>query len=207
MVLNQSLEECSTSFIGIAFARCGRTTRLSGSLNVRVRSSRISRRAVDIVQGGVARRAGPDSWRLFPSLGVMGLVALATLWEKRFVFPPERGSNSLAQVPRFLQQVIDMAQCFVEKRGLQRIHGDRALLPAIGTPKWISATNEALIGEFAPLLLRPAFERPSSFLRFDPFLCSDLKRGVCKTNSHRCALSLFSLGILQIGCGGSVRTL
>ena len=47
----------------------------------------------------------------------------------------ERSSNTLSQQSRFGQQVIEMPERFPKYGRLERIHGDREYLNAIGTPE------------------------------------------------------------------------
>jgi len=57
----------------------------------------------------------------------MRFVMKATLGVERFAFSVERSRYSLAEMSRLGQQIIDVPQSFSEHRGLQRIHGDRAI--------------------------------------------------------------------------------
>jgi len=59
----------------------------------------------------------------------------ATFGKERLAFSMERSSNTLSQQSRFGQQVIEMPERFSKYGRLERIHGDREYLNAIGTPE------------------------------------------------------------------------
>jgi hypothetical protein len=65
---------------------------------------------------------------------------LSALWIERLLFSANGGGHALAEVPRLVQQVIKVPQSFAEYRRLDRIHGDRELLSAIGTPERVGAS-------------------------------------------------------------------
>jgi len=66
---------------------------------------------------------------------------MTTVGKEGLAFSLEGGDDSLAQMLRFLQQVIEMAKDFAKMRRLNRIHGDRRQKRAIGAPQ----TNGAVL--------------------------------------------------------------
>jgi len=55
----------------------------------------------------------------------VGFVMVAALGKERFAFTTKRSNDSLAQMLRFRHKVIELPQDFVDRRPLERIHGDR----------------------------------------------------------------------------------
>lgn len=65
-----------------------------------------------------------DSWSA-AAFWLVRFMVPATFHIDRFAFAMERGRNTFAQVSRFSQQVIDVAEDLANGRWLERIHGNR----------------------------------------------------------------------------------